>query len=738
MLSKANLTRALIAVALLAVVGVAADYWTSHPANAERRYVGRQSCIECHQDQAKAWTGSNHDKAMDLATPEFVLGNFDNQEFEHFGVTSKFTSEGDKFFVTTENAKGEMEKFFIKYTFGVAPLQQYMVEFADGRVQVLSIAWDTENKRWYHLYPDEKIPAGDWLHWTGAGQNWNYMCAECHSTDVHKNYDLATNTYHTTFSEIDVSCEACHGPGSLHIELAHSKSLFWDRLNGYGLAKLKSPDTHVEIETCAKCHSRRRLVYPGHRAGDKFLDFYAPDMPDGDVYQRDGQLNQEAYEYGSFVQSKMYHKGVRCTDCHNPHTATLRAEGNNLCVRCHTAGKFDTPAHHHHKPDGKGASCVACHMPQTTYMVVDPRRDHSLRVPRPDLTIKFGTKNACTPCHDDKSAEWARDAIASWTGGKQPGADHFGKLLATARSGGDKSESADIALSGNAKFPSIVRASGMSLLAEHADPSAMRAAEQGLSDHDPLVRAVAIRTFEQLTPRPLDAPAEQRLVLHLTPLLHDPIRMVRCEAARVLTLVPTGRLLPEQQAAYDLALDEYIAGQNENSDQPATHLNLGVMYGNQRKFDKAEEAYKTAIRLEKSFVPARVNLAMLYHEQGKSADAERLFREVIDLQPKMADAHYSLGLLLAENKQRLADAADSLAKAAELAPKNARYHYNLGLAYLQLDRTATAEKELLAAYQLAPAQSNEFYEFVQALAYFYTQQNQLERAEKFRRLLPGR
>ena len=202
-------------------------------------------------------------------------------------------------------------------------------------------------------------------------------CAECHSTDVKKNYDLKKNTYHTTFSEIDVSCEDCHGPGSIHVELAEARSLFWDRRYGYGLAEMKGRPARNEIDICALPRPAAGRAWR-LSAGREFLDYYEPELLHADLYYPDGQILEEDYEYGSFLQSRMHREESRCTDCHDPHSNGLRLPGNQLCTRCHTAGKYDGPVHHHHKVESKGSSCVECHMPSRKYMVVDPQHDHSL------------------------------------------------------------------------------------------------------------------------------------------------------------------------------------------------------------------------------------------------------------------------------------------------------------------------------------------------------------------------
>ena len=320
----------------------------------------------------------------------------------------------------------------IKYTFGVSPLQQYLVEFPDGRLQALPIAWDTRpmeqgGQRWFHLYPEEQITHDDELHWTRAAQNWNFMCADCHSTGVRKNYDPVADRFETQWAEIDVACEACHGPASRHLAWAEAKEAGkpWDEDENKGLTvrlderrditwtvdpatgnavRSKPRTSERELEVCAQCHARRGQIAEDYVPGKPFLDDYRPALLEPPLYYADGQQRGEVYKWGSFLQSKMYAKGVTCSDCHEPHSGKLRASGNAVCTGCHLQGKYDTAEHHHHPPGSAGAACAACHMPTTTYMVIDPRHDHSLRVPRPDLSVEFGTPNPCTGCHTDRDA----------------------------------------------------------------------------------------------------------------------------------------------------------------------------------------------------------------------------------------------------------------------------------------------------------------------------------------------
>ncbi len=738
------LRRVLLVLSLLLALGgayVLFDWWWAVPSDAVATYVGSQECRRCHEPEFDLWHGSDHDRAMEPATPETVLGNFDDQEFTHFGQTSKFFRRDDKFFVTTDNADGKQETFEVKYTFGYRPLQQYLVEFPDGRLQCLPLTWDTEAKRWYHLYPNEAIPAGDELHWTGPLQNWNYMCAACHSTNLQKNYDLASNTYHTTWSEIDVSCETCHGPGSIHVQLSDASSFFWDRRVGFGLPNLKSDDPHVEIETCAPCHSRRRIVYPGFQAGDRFLDYYYPELLNSNLYYADGQILEEDYVYGSFIQSKMYAKGVRCSDCHDPHSMRIKDRdpdapwwkitNNKVCTDCHMgqhpAGKYDTPTHHHHPDSSKpGTLCVECHAPETSYMVVDPRRDHSFRNPRPDLTVSLDIPNACTGCHHDESkgetAEWAEEKLREWYGPRK-GPKHFAYAIAAGREVKPEGEPLLEAVLRRTDISGSVRASCLLLLARY--PSAVVRPEfiEALKHPDALVRTAAVRALgEAIVPDTGEGRAE--LARWLGPMVGDSIRSVRTEAARVLAVVPKEMLAADDREAFDRALEEYILGQKSVGDQAAAHLNLAVLYMNLGRIKEAEKQYTTALRLDSKFVPARINLAMLYDQQGKKDEAARLFREVIELRPDMAEAYYSLGLLMAEKKDQLEEAAKLLGKAAALAPDRARIHYNYGLALQQLDRPEEAEQQLKTAYELEP----ETPDFLHALTIFYSQQKRWPRA----------
>jgi tetratricopeptide (TPR) repeat protein len=751
----------LFALSLAVTAYIAADWYHGLPADAAPKFVGRQSCIQCHQAQHTAWQGSHHDLAMDLAKEMTVLGDFNNAELKHHGVTSRMFKRDGKFFVNTEGPDGQLADFEVKYVFGVDPLQQYMVEFdrpadmpADevARLQVLRISWDTRNKRWFHLDPPdvkEKLEPTDELHWTGLAQRWNHMCADCHSTNLQKNYDVAKNQYHTTWSEIDVSCEACHGPGSLHVEQAQSKSLFWDRTRGYALAKLKDASNVPQIQACAPCHSRRRVVAPGYTAGCNYYDYFASEVLTPAAYHADGQILDEVYEYTSFLESKMYHKNVRCTDCHDPHSARPKHTGNQVCTSCHQhpAGKYDGQNHHRHPMGTTGAQCVECHMPQTTYMDVDPRRDHSFRVPRPDLSVKLGTPNACTQCHlrderlplhsgvgvqgsggtdfkelvartdlkeyanwlaaarrgdeavKNRLAEvdrWADGVLDIWYGKTRKKEPHFAEALDAARRMTSDAPEKLSALLADRNQPAVARATAALELAPYVEPNnaVVQALRKALADRDPQVRAASVLSLQQ-------EPSEET-VSALVPLLQDSSRLIRTETARSLALMAADRLRGEERAAFKAALDECFAAAEIDNDRAAGHMGLGILYENLGSAARAEDAYKTALRVEPGSIGARTNLAALYDQQFQAAQ-RRAMQLAQSGNRAAAEQEIATVIQLPQQIGRLREEElGLLERDALLAPDNAQILGRIGLARYLGGWNKEADSALLTATLLDP------------------------------------
>ena len=684
----------------------------------QHSYIGRSSCIECHADAVAKWEGSHHFHAMELPNSQTVRADFNGTTFTHHNITSRFFRKEDRYLVETENQKGEQETFPIKYTFGWEPLQQYLVEFPDGRLQVLPFCWDVEGKRWFHVYNEEHIPPHDQLFWTGPMQNWDHMCADCHSTNVRKKFDPSTERFATSFSEINVSCEACHGPAEKHVAMARKGDWKGDAL--FGLADVKS-NNRVQLESCAKCHARRSTLDLDHHAGHKFFDHFILELLEPwarrvsqPTYHPDGQIDEEVYVTGSFIQSKMFHKGIKCIDCHDPHTAKTITKGNALCMRCHTPKPenttlYDSPTHHHHTAGTKGAMCVECHMPEKTYMGVDPRRDHSIRVPRPDLSAKLGTPNACNRCHDDKDSKWAADWVVKWHGPDRARDVRHAETFASARNNESGAENRLLTVVSDSDSPAFTRASALLALRPYQGADGFSAAIRSLKDPEPLVRVAAISKLE-------DWPQNELRRL-LAPLLNDSARAVRTEIARVLSPINQGELNDKDYKAYVRAYDELQKRFTDHLDRPESHLSLGIQAHERGNLIEAKKRYHQAISRDENFVPARVNLADLTNREGDKVQSEKLWREVTKLMPEWGDGFYSLGLLVAENPNRLKEAATILETAAKKMPEHDRVHYNLGISLWQLGEKAKGARFLIQAGKISPTNP----EYPYGLAQFYAQ-----------------
>ena len=710
------------------------------------QYVGSDACASCHGQETAGWRKSQHHDAMARASAQSVLGNFNNAKFAYAGLTSTFFKRGGEFFVNTEGRDGKLTNYEVKYTFGVSPLQQYLIEFPDGRLQALSIAWDTRPKneggqRWFHLYPNERITHKDELHWTRPAQNWNFMCADCHSTDVRKNYDPATDKFQTRWAEINVGCEACHGPGSRHVAWAKAKSegrlatedatkslsarlderrgITWTQNATTGNAVRSRPRaTEREIEVCAQCHARRGQIAESYEAGKPLLDYYRPALLTTPLYHADGQQRDEVYNWGSFLQSKMYANGVTCSDCHDPHSGKLRAEGNGLCATCHLTSKYDTATHHHHKSASAGTACASCHMPTTNYMVVDPRHDHSLRVPRPDLSVKIGTPNACNSCHTNRDARWAANQVKTWYGHEPQGYQRFAAAFSAENAGALDAQAQLRAIAADASHPAIVRATALVQLNASDSQRGLETFAEGLRDPNPLLRLAALQSLA-------NAPLAVRLPL-AAPLLSDPLKALRIEAVSVLAPVPADQLSAEQRSVFERASEEYVASQRYNADRAEARVNLGTFYANRGDAAKAEKEISAAIGLDRFFVPAYVNLADLYRARGRDAEGERILREGLKVAPKNAILHHALGLALVRMK-RADEAAGELERAALLEPQNARFGYVLAVALHSAGKSDAAIATLKKI--LADHPNNR--DVLEALASFYSGRGEGMEAKKY-------
>ena len=624
-------------------------------------FVGSESCIACHEQEYNLWKGSHHDLAMQVADSATVLGNFNDVQFTSKGIKYNFFRKDGDFYVNTEGEGGVYADYKIEYTFGVYPLQQYLIAFPGGRYQCLLAAWDSKANKWFDLQPNLRIHPDEWMHWTGGSMTWNTMCADCHSTNLHKNFDPQTNTYNTSFSIINVSCEACHGPSGNHVEYYQDQKKYADQIPPeLYMGKVVAP--HDLVEKCARCHSRRSQLtnffdYQGH-----YLDHYSPQLPEAPEYEADGQIRDEDYVYGSFMQSKMYHNNVACKNCHDMHSLKLIKTGNELCLTCHLP-KYNTYEHHYHKADTEGALCINCHMAGKYYMGNDFRRDHSFRVPRPDQTLAYGTPNACNNCHTDKSAQWAAGFIKEKYGDKRP--EHFSDAL-LAGYGGDTDAFRRVFSQG--KYPDIMRATALDAYSNRPlAPEQVQAIVQFLNDSSALVRNQAVLALDKLQ--------QMDFSENVRPMLLDTIRLVRISAARYFNMrnLDFSTSPPYQKAQGDFM--EYL---RVNADFASGQHQIALYEQAKGHIASAITAYEKAITIDNYYNPSRLNLALLEYNKGNIEHAEQLYLKVTEQEPEYSYPYFMLGLLYNE-KGNPEKSLEYLGLATQKQPYIERAFYNYAL-----------------------------------------------------------
>ncbi len=662
-------------------------------------FVGSEQCAGCHTTQYDDWTRSHHAHAMSVATADTVLGNFDNQTFVYADKVTRFYKKGDAFWVNTEGPYGKAVDYKISYTFGFDPLQQYVIAFPEGRYQVLSIAWDSRSQadggqRWFHLYPSDNVDYKNPLHWTGPYQNWNSMCASCHVTGWEKNYQIDENRYASLWSESGVGCESCHGPGSAHIVAAKKgfgpdsdKQIYslgnsnhgWLFSEGSPIAKYQGQQSEAEFSMCFGCHSRRTEI-GDHSPKKPYLDAYTPVLLEQGLYHSDGQILDEVFVAGSFLQGAMHDQGVVCSDCHNVHSGQLKADLNGVCYQCHKPDVYAAETHHHHSVGSEASQCVSCHMPETTYMEVDPRRDHSIRIPDPALSQTTGAPNACTTCHEDKTDAWATTSVNAWGQQLAPVATTRGVSVYRKLAASMVGEEGTAMRLQDESLPGIVKATMLSRFvpASEAELQVLRAA---LTNKDPLVRLGAARSYNSVQPELRKAA--------LWPLLADSIKSVRLDAFRALSVLPVASLSASEQKQFAKAQQEYMAAQALVGDRAGGWMNMAEIFLNQRDAKAAEEAYKKALVREPDYIPALLNLADLYRATGQQVEEKQLIQKALLKAPEDAGVHFAYGMALIR-EQRYPLALQALKDATQRAPSNGYYAYVYTVALVDLGRPDVA------------------------------------------------
>lgn len=688
------------------------EYTPATPVNSsESKYIGSKACIECHEEAFDKWQGSHHDLAMQVANDSTVLGDFNNVQAQIDGVSYYFYKKNKAFYVRIKEIDNSEKEYKISYTFGVTPLQQYLVDFDKGRKQVLRVTWDVIQKKWYHQYKGQSIVPNDWLHWTQGAQNWNTMCAECHSTHLKKNYNIEADDFHTTYSEINVACESCHGPAKDHLNWATKNP------SGKNTQILKGIAQKEQIVLCAPCHARRSKLTANLEEGKDFEDQYILQTLSTEFYHGDGQINEEDYVYGSFRQSKMYTEGVRCSDCHDPHSLQLKFNGNKLCLQCHVPTVYDSEKHHFHVNNTEASLCINCHMTGKEYMGNDFRRDHSFRIPRPDQSVAYGTPNACTGCHKEKSDQWAAKTITQWYGNTRK--EHFSDaLLVSSKTAISESERKMLdSFINNVDFPSIARATVIQNL-NFTNEEQYNVLLRALNDSSAMVRYNALLKFRAFSPQ-----VRTSMALKFT---NDPIKMVRIGAAQLVIGLDENTLDPNENVDLTASRNELETMLFSNADFSTGRMQLGDYYLQNNDAQNAIKQYEMALQKDSLLIPVYSNLSVAYSIIQDYTKANETLNNWIYLEPEASRPHYLLALLNFElNKET--EAINEFEKAIELNPNDSRSMYNLATYYYQDNKDLKlAERYISAGLKIEP--ENQDYKYLMALIYQNLGQN--EKAER--------
>ncbi|MFL1527327.1 tetratricopeptide repeat protein [Pseudomonas sp. O230] len=738
-----------ISVLLLAIVGIGWFLFSSQPAPvtyaplvttpiitpekpvvaAPAKMVDEQQCQGCHSEQVKDWQGSHHQLAMQEASAGTMLGDFNNITFKAENETTRFSRKSDEFWVNTPGNDGKNADFKVAYTFGVAPLQQYLIEVGEGRLQALGVAWDSEKHRWFHLYPGQGVTFKNPLHWSKPSQNANFMCVECHTTGYKRNFDAAKNTFDSQWNSLGVGCQACHGPASSHLEWTAKKT---DLIHAGFAVDLKDNDPTVEIETCARCHSRRAPLGDGFTVGKRLMDDYLPSPLTRELYALDGKIKDEVFEHGSFAQSKMFDKGVRCSNCHNPHSNELKAPGNGVCLQCHnSAGKtsvagvegkglqaknYDSIEHTRHAIGQPGSQCVDCHMPGKFYMGNDYRHDHSFSIPNPERAKKLGTPDACLTCHQGKAGDKISDQFKLWNSATAAQAPRYDESLWLIRTGQPGAAQALYEQLQRSNLPAIQRATLLAELSLYPSEQALKLATQDLRNPAPQVRESAVRAISAFLP-----PAERAPLL--TPLLGDPVKAVRIAAARdLLSAARNG--LGSAQPNWNSAIAEYEYVQKSLAERAEANLNLAMLYQASGRSAEVEALLRTALQRDPDFYPALVTLVQWLEASGRGQEAQALLEQGLKDHPHAALLLHTQGLSLIR-AGKTAQAMPVLRKAAELEPRSAQFGYVLAVALHDSGKVDEACEELERLLKVQPTNRNARLSLIQ----YYLENGQQPKAQ---------
>jgi tetratricopeptide (TPR) repeat protein len=667
------------------------------------KFAGSRSCRECHENFYQLWSTSFHGLALQPYTAEFAAAKLTPQKGEIAIGKIRYQAEigGKEGWIIEKGTQSGDRKYPMVHVLGGKNVCYFLTLLDKGRLQVLPLAYDVRKKEWFDTaasgvrhFPGQQ-GADAPLSWRDQEYTFNTACYSCHVSQLSTNYDLKTDTYHTAWSEPGINCETCHGPSEEHNRLLQEtpKGTVPADLK---ILRTKTMTVQQRNDLCASCHAKANQLTAQYPPGESFFDHFDLVTLENPDYYPDGRDLGENYTFTSWRMSPCVKSGK--LDCLHCHTSSGRyrfmaeEKANDACLPCHRDRVEKSVEHTHHKADGAGNKCIACHMPMTDFARMR-RSDHSMLPPTPAATIASQSPNACNLCHTDKDAAWSDQRVKSWSklDYQAPILQRAG-LITAARKRDWKKLPEMLAYLNSGQRDEIFTTSLIRLLHSCNDPVKWTGIIKAMEDPSPLVQGAAA---EALADRPL--PEAYKVLVGA---IQNKSRLVRIRAAASLAGYPADLIKESDRTLLARATGEYLNSILVRPDFWSSHYNLGNYYLQKNELPLALSSYEMAEKLDPRAIMPFVNASIVHARMGNSAKAEESLNQALGIDPKNAVAGFNMGLLKAEMGNGAA-AESYLRGALKSDPTMAEAAYNLGI-LLASDHIQEAVEWSRKAYSLKP------------------------------------
>jgi predicted CXXCH cytochrome family protein len=651
-------------------------------------FTGSASCQRCHEAEYSQWSRSLHVRMTKPAAEGPIVGDFDDVSFAGNGRAYTMETRNGRRFISVSHGGRPAQTFEVQYTLGAKRFQGYLTRLPDGRLYVLPAFWHVAQKRWVDWKEITPVPDGD----HDLRQIWNTTCFNCHATNLDANYSVASKTYNTTWTEMGLACEACHGPGTPHIALMDewAKSGKPSPNAPVGIFAPRSASPRQTFDMCAYCHGNKNNIFLGYRPGDRMEDYALPflvsqpmpaDDPQGDFWPdgRPSRFNRPQ----ALTLSGCFMKGnATCTNCHVAHGSRQEhslkvsiAESDRLCTQCHEplAVAANLERHTRHPAKSQGSRCIECHMSDVNWRLLIRRRDHTFAPPVPEMTAKYGVPNGCTTCHEGKSPEWAAATLDAWYGdGKRRAramrvADTF--YLASARDAAALPDLASLAVDRSRGM--LVRASAAEFIGKvyraasgGSGPLARSGPSQTSLDQGSKSESGSAPPAAAAAVAPIAPEITTKVVNALIGAINDPEPTVRAVAVRSLGAMADRRGLTPIVSR----LRDDVRGVRVSAAEALLWMGVSSLPGAAGEFlAKAQDEYGQSLDAFPDIASNHASRGWLESERGRQAEAARELETALDLDPELVRAHVYRGVVSARSGQ-MSDAIKHWQKARSLDP----------------------------------------------------------------------